>query len=45
MTFAPSPTWDKDQLKASLKAHRSNFMERPATFMARIQLDYEVQQH
>jgi hypothetical protein len=44
MTFAPAPTWDKEQLKAGLKAHRSNFMERPATFMARIQLDYEIQQ-
>lgn len=41
-TFAPNPAWDQATLQAQIRAHEINFTERPATFMARIQLEYEI---
>lgn len=43
MTFAPNPAWDEETLRIHTAAHEKNFTEKPATFMARIQLDYEIQ--
>lgn len=43
MTFAPNPAWDPATFKTHLAAHEKNFTEKPATFMARIHLEYEIQ--
>ena len=43
MSFAADPSWDHATLKANLQAHEYNFTEKPAVFMARIQVDYEMQ--
>ena len=43
MSFMPDPTWDSHTLEANIKAHQQSFAEKPCTFMARIQLDYEMQ--
>ena len=43
MTFAPNPAWDAQTFQTHLAAHEKNFTEKPATFMARIHLEYEIQ--
>lgn len=43
MSFMPDPTWDPPTLEANIKAHQQSFAEKPCTFFARIQLDYEMQ--
>jgi len=43
MSFIPDPTWDAHTLEANIKAHQQSFAEKPCTFMARIQLEYEMQ--
>lgn len=43
MTFAPNPSWDATTFQTNLAAHEKNFTEKPATFMARIHLEYEIQ--
>lgn len=43
MSFNPDPSWDAATMEANIKAHQQNFADKPCTFMARIQLDYEMQ--
>jgi hypothetical protein len=43
MSFMPDPTWDPHTLETHIKAHQQSFAEKPCTFMARIQLEYEMQ--
>lgn len=43
MSFTPDPTWTQQQLEANIKAHEQAFTEKPAAFMARIHLQYEMQ--
>ena len=43
MTFSADPNWDKNTLANNLKAHEYSFTDKPATFMARIELEYEMQ--
>lgn len=43
MSFAPNPTWDSSTRAIHMAAHEKNFTDKPATFMARIQLEYEMQ--
>lgn len=43
MSFIPDPSWDQQTLEANMKAHEQSFTDKPCTFMARIQLEYEMQ--
>jgi hypothetical protein len=43
MTFNPHPSWSPAEVKTNLQLHQKNFGEKPAVFMARILLEYEVQ--
>ena len=42
MTFKPNPTWSAQEYKVHQRAHEKDFTEKPATFMARIQIEYEI---
>ena len=43
MSFIPDPNWDQQTLESNIKAHEQSFTDKPCTFMARIQLEYEMQ--
>jgi hypothetical protein len=43
MSFIPDPSWDHQTLEANIKAHEQSFTDRPCSFMASIQLEYEMQ--
>lgn len=42
--FRSDPSWSQERLRDEVKAHEARFLQTPATFMARIQLEYETPQ-
>lgn len=44
MSFNADPSWDSDTLRTNLQAHESNYTEKPAVFLCRLALEYEINQ-
>ena len=41
--FVPDPTWDAERVDTEKRAHVERFLSTPYTYMARIQIKYEIQ--
>ena len=41
-SFQSDATWAPERLKDDLRSHEARFLQTPATFMARVQLEYEI---
>lgn len=41
-SFTPSIDWDKDTTQKAFLQHEARLKQKPSTFMARIQLEYEL---
>lgn len=41
--FIPDPTWDAARVDTEKRAHVERFLSTPYTYMARLQIKYEIQ--